>query len=227
MRSFRERPAPAAAALVVATLSFGRQIASWSSAANRYYYFWQRLYGRLYSRNWRGLNLSMRRTLTEALASDPASSFIVAHLPLLHPPFIFEADGRYRRPRRGETSRDSIVYRRQLRYTDTVLGEIIEALERSGRFDRSLLILTSDHSWRNEPDSTLRARPDRLQRVPLLIKWPGQDCLILRDEPLCELGLAPVVEAVLSAPPTGAPPMTDLLWQQVSLEGRARSCVNP
>ena len=189
---------------------------------------WPRLYARLYSERWRDINRELRQALTRALATEPAATLLVAHLPLPHAPFVFNADGSYRGPFAGERMEaDVAAYERHLRYTDLVLGEILATLDSTGRLDRSLLLLTSDHSWKLDPDSTRQAVPGSDRRVPLLIKWPGQATPLASEEPFCALGLGPVLAAVLTAGPTGPAPLTAAMWEELSKEGRTRSCAEP
>ncbi len=68
----------------------------------------------------------------------------------------------------------------QVGYADTLLGALRDRLKREGLYDRSLVIVTSDHGMSFKPgipsrqlDRTLRNAADLLL-VPLLIKLPGQ-----------------------------------------------------
>jgi hypothetical protein len=185
---------------------------------------WPAVSARRYSTNWVRLVQVLRTSAMEALTTEPDNTFLLIHLPLPHPPFIFTAEGEFLGAYQGERmSDDSAGYRRNLRFTDQLLGGIMDQLERAGRLDRTLLVVTSDHSWRKEPDSTLMKLPDAGQRVPLLVKWPGQTSALVSDEPFCALGLWPVLEAAMTPP---APPaMTDSLWHAISASGREKSCV--
>jgi arylsulfatase A-like enzyme len=119
-------------------------------------------------------------------------------------------------------SDDSAGYTRHLHYTDRVLGEILQTLDSTGRLDRTLLIATSDHSWRKEPDSATARLPDAGIHVPLFVKWPGQTRQLVSDSTFCHLGLWPVIQAAIAPP--APPPMTDSLWAAISATGRARRC---
>lgn len=55
-------------------------------------------------------------------------------------------------------------------WVTSTIGQIVEILKKSGKFDDSTLILTSDHSWRGERDPKLKASSDNHLRVPLIIK---------------------------------------------------------
>lgn len=185
---------------------------------------WPPLSSRVYSQSWVYLLGTMKQSAMHALATEPANTFLLIHLPLPHAPFIFDERGNFRGQYQGERmSDDTSGYQRHLRYADRVLGEIMDTLDRAGRLDNSLLVVTSDHSWRKEPDSALLKMPDAGLRVPLLIKWPGQKQAIVSDQSFCALGLWPVLEAAIAPP---APPaMTDSLWQAISASGRGKTCV--
>ena len=86
-------------------------------------------------------------------------------------------------------------YMGNLRRLDAVVGDITDALISSGKMRDSLLIMTSDHSWRTDPDGpfadseevrlarlnqwarAVRHDPDPVhpwKHVPLIVKYPGQ-----------------------------------------------------
>lgn len=184
---------------------------------------WPPLSSRVYSKSWVYLLSTMKASALKALAEEPDNSLLLIHLPLPHAPFIFDEEGKFRGAYQGERmSEDSAGYERHLRYADHVLGEFIGALEKAGRYDQSLVVLTSDHSWRKEPDSSIVQQADSGLRVPLLVKWPGQTQPIVSDESFCALGLWPVLEAAIQSP---APPaMSDSLWRAISAPGRSKTC---
>ncbi len=184
---------------------------------------WPPLSSRVYSDSWVYLLSTMKTSALKALASEPDNTFLLIHLPLPHAPFIFDEQGRFRGAYQGERmSEDSAGYMRHLHYTDRVLGEFLSVLDSAGRLDSSLVVVTSDHTWRREPDSTLVQQADSGLRVPLLIKWPGQTRPIVSDESFCALGLWPVLEAAIESP---APPaMSDSLWRAISASGRSKTC---
>lgn len=184
---------------------------------------WAPLSAAVYSDSWVNLFRSMRESALASLTTEPDNTFLLLHLPLPHAPFVFNADGSFRGRYRGtRLSEDTAGYHRHLLYTDKVLGEILQTLDSTGRYDQSLVVVTSDHSWRREPDSTLTQRPDAGLRVPLLVKWPGQKTAIVSDSVFCALGLWPVVEAAITGP--APPPMSDSLWLAISQRGRERKC---
>jgi hypothetical protein len=128
--------------------------------------FFQDLFKRRYSEHWRQLNDEIFEDTDVVVREWPASTFLFAHLPLPHAPFIFEADGRYRGPFEDRIEGTLDDYERHLRLVDRRLGEFVGALEEVGRFDASLLVITSDHGWKQRDVAAFH--------VPLLVKWPGQ-----------------------------------------------------
>lgn len=198
-------------------------LGSWTDPVSKL--VWEPYSISLYAENWRHVTQSLRLVTLKALGEEPDNTLIVSHFPVPHYPFIWNPDGSYRGPLAGSRSTgDPEGYERNLRYADRILGEILDTLERSGRLDRSLLIVTSDHSWRKEPNARLLARPDALRRVPLLIKWPGQTRPMVSDQQFCTMGIGPVLEAVLTASPAGPPELTDSLWMVLSEKGRRETC---
>jgi hypothetical protein len=66
----------------------------------------------------------------------------------------------------------------QLSFVDRLLGQVIDKLQQTNLFDRSLIILTADHGISFRPGQPLRI-PNKINYqdillVPLLVKMPGQ-----------------------------------------------------
>ena len=140
-----------------------------------------------------------------AVARYAISTGMVNNPGLPHGPFIFDRHGvntqvRAQFPvhfnkddagvfRCASTDNHVRRYRHNLRYLDTVMGELVGALKDAGRFDETLLILTADHNWRVDPQfahfyteqglalgqfTALDPMPHELTHVPLIIKRPRQ-----------------------------------------------------
>jgi hypothetical protein len=64
----------------------------------------------------------------------------------------------------------------QLGYADRLIGRVIERLRRTGRYDRSLIVVAADHGVSFRPGQPLRdvtpANVDEIAPVPLFIKQP-------------------------------------------------------
>jgi membrane-anchored protein YejM (alkaline phosphatase superfamily) len=108
------------------------------------------------------------------IRDQPARTFAIIHYPLPHHPYITDPGGGYRGPDSAAWDKSSVEgYERNLRCLDHAVGGIVESLKAAGRFDEAVLVLTSDHSWRNDP--AVPAPSDEvLEHVPLIVKFPGQ-----------------------------------------------------
>lgn len=117
---------------------------------------------------------AFRRDTKELIRHQPTRSFAIIHYPIPHPPYILNPDGSYR-GRNWEDNKcgNEEGYERNLAYLDRLIGEFVAELKATGRYDQSLLILTSDHSWRQDP-AVSDPTTDQLTHVPLIIKLPGQ-----------------------------------------------------
>ena len=98
------------------------------------------------------------------------------------------------------------------RYGDTVeeidwsTGEILDALDRAGLTENTLVVFTSDNGpWFEGSPGALRGRKgetyDGGHRVPFLARWPGMlPAGAVRDAPLTGLDLMPTVARLADAP---------------------------
>jgi hypothetical protein len=179
----------------------------------------RRLGERLLSRHWVRLNHGVRAHFRRVLLEAGPHGFVVVHFPLPHGPFVYNADGSYRGPFRGRpTDGTPADYERSLRYLDSVIGELTNEIRGAGLFDSALVVLTSDHSWRVDPDTTRMHRPDAYRRVPLLVKWPGQKVPEVIDSPFCLSGLRSLVSRAVGAAIEAAPRCTTGWRVQPNLE---------
>ncbi|HEY3012917.1 MAG TPA: sulfatase-like hydrolase/transferase [Gemmatimonadales bacterium] len=136
---------------------------------------WQRWYARTVSENWFRMNHTWRSAVRDLVRRSDTNMFAMVHWPLPHGPFVLNEDGTYRGPFRASRMWGTPAdYQRHLAFLDLVLGEALAELETAGLLDRALVIVTSDHSWKLEPDSSLRAAPSARTWVPLIVKLPHQ-----------------------------------------------------
>ncbi|MBN1528596.1 MAG: sulfatase-like hydrolase/transferase [Thermoleophilaceae bacterium] len=115
----------------------------------------------------------------------------VLHIELPHNPYQYAGHGRYSESLvtpglTGETwTTDSAVveqgesrYLAQLDFTDRLLGQLIDRLERRGIWDRALVIVTADHGVAFVPGKSRRNVAvetfGEIAGVPLFVKAPGQ-----------------------------------------------------
>ncbi len=57
---------------------------------------------------------------------------------------------------------------------DRKAGWIIKTLKKAGKFDKSLIVFTSDHTWRNDPEIIQGESYIEKCHIPLFIKLPHQ-----------------------------------------------------
>ncbi len=106
------------------------------------------------------------------------------HCTFPHPPFAHAADGTLdARPGwgfpRGREDHPEIweKYQAQMMLADRLLGRVIARLKTEGLYDRSILVVTSDHGIRTwgsrEPEGYPRMLSNLTPRVPLLIRAPS------------------------------------------------------
>ncbi|MCB0869454.1 MAG: sulfatase-like hydrolase/transferase [Solirubrobacterales bacterium] len=86
-------------------------------------------------------------------------------------------------------------------FTDNLLGRIIGALKRDGRWDETLFVATADHGAAWTKDSNRReAEPGTMGQigmVPLFIKAPGQKQGEIVDRPTCTTEIVPEMANIL------------------------------
>lgn len=136
---------------------------------------WQRWYARSLSESHVRLNHAWRIAVRDLIRRSDVNTFAMIHWPLPHGPFVLNGDGSYRGPFKGTRVEGTPAeYQQHLAFLDLVLGEAMAELDSAGLFDQALVIVTSDHSWKEEPDAALRAASARRTWVPLIVKLPHQ-----------------------------------------------------
>lgn len=107
-----------------------------------------------------------------ALVTRPDPVFSVLHWPLPHHPYVLNPDTSYRGADPASWDKSNLSgYERNLAVLDATIGRLVTAMKEAGTWNNSLLVLTSDHGWRDDP---ARRSTDDLRHVPLLVKLPGQ-----------------------------------------------------
>lgn len=121
-----------------------------------------------------------------------------AHVLLPHRPWQLTPDLRTTRfvstDKRGPEVEDRVrdeyqAFLAQYAATDALVLDLVTRLRRSANWDRTMIIVTSDHGIAFEPGESKRKeinprRPDTLEqiyRVPLFIKYPGQQAGAVSD----------------------------------------------
>ncbi len=143
---------------------------------------------------------NMEQDVLEVIRTQPRNSAVLVHYLLPHLPNITDEQGRYLGHDRFRDSADEAAYERNLAYADVVLGRLIQEMKQTGVFDKALLIVTSDHSWRVDPQRESETRPDALAHVPLLVKAPGQTRGVAIDQPFENHRIGGLIRELLRAP---------------------------
>jgi hypothetical protein len=128
----------------------------------------------------------------QALAQirDPRTGFSFLHYRTPHAPFIHDADGhvsdmsRVREP-------NLEAYCGALRWVDRRIGELLDALTDQPWAGSTLLVVTADHGFRNDPERHVRDWD--VLHVPLLVRLPGQSERLDIEKPVALVDLKPVL----------------------------------
>jgi phosphoglycerol transferase MdoB-like AlkP superfamily enzyme len=128
---------------------------------------------KVYSENWVDINKQFLIDSKKVIDTWPKNSFLFFHSPMPHGPYVLNEVGEYQGPYAGDKWESTIEeYDQHLKYMDLVLGQLISNLKNNNKYEDTLLVVTSDHSWRHDPDVKHDDKSD--MDVPLLIKWPNQ-----------------------------------------------------
>ena len=148
------------------------------------------IFGYSYDRYWYDFNRRLEDSVHARLRQGGARDFVFAHIGLPHAPFVFAADGSFQGDSvEGRMEANPSKYAVHLKYIDGLIGRVIGDLRAAGLYERSLIVVTADHSWKVEPDARFRQGSDWAIRVPLLLKLPGQRHPMKVEERVCLIGL--------------------------------------
>ncbi len=133
------------------------------------------------------------------VVANPQLDLIVVHWNVPHPPSIYD--------RSTQRLRDSLInvtdtsYADNLVLTDHTLGLIRRDLEASGRWDSTILIVSSDHWLRK---SLWRYEGDVDHRIPFMLKLAGQKKGVTYEESFNTVLTGDLVLAILRGEITSA-----------------------
>jgi len=131
--------------------------------------------------------------LTKKIIADVSvPTFAVFHYVIPHGPFIYKREGPISFFKRADYVGASGYYN-NLEFLDEKIGEIIELCKRVDKYDQSLIIMTSDHSWRFDNKAALKD----MFHVPLFIKLPYQKAPIEIHSPFSIIKLGMVVQSYM------------------------------
>ena len=134
----------------------------------------------------------------EALLRDESISFVFIHLPIPHPPGIY--DRSRGRERAGGSYIDNLAL------ADRSLAEMMAALSTTALASKTTVIVCSDHSWRvpmwrltatwtKEDEVASHGRFD--SRPVLMIHFPGQQEEHIVTAPFASIGIHDIIERML------------------------------
>ena len=107
------------------------------------------------------------------LATDLNWNLVMIHFPIPHAPFMYDSKAR-QFSRLGDRT-----YYDNLAFVDDTLGQIRRAMESAQVWEKSTVLITSDHAWRERPNGTVE--PDH--RVPFILKLPGRPQPMVYERP--------------------------------------------
>lgn len=181
-------------------------------------------------------------------SGEPGLHFI--HVQIPHLPWVYLPSGkRYLSGgdislfgKRGLWTRDealvTLAYQRhllQVGFADRLLGRLLKKLKSHDLYDRSLVVVASDHGVSFRPGGSRRAMTDanfkNILNVPLLIKAPHQEQGRASDRPTRTTDVLPTIAGILGVPapwPTdGIPVMETELPENRDLASTALNIARP
>ena len=163
--------------------------------------------------------------IPDMLAANFGPAFVWAHTMPPHAPYLPPASTRHRLLPAGELEQwhelmqentpygpkaQPLVDKHRLRYRESImaadesLGRLVDELQRLGRLEQALVIVTSDHGESFERNFIGHAGPllhDAVIRIPLVIKLPGQKLGRVVDQPVSQADVAPTILDLAGAAP--------------------------
>jgi len=147
-----------------------------------------------------------------------APFFLSVNFPDAHDPWLRQVGGLPRRPQTGSevkampymgidppAMREMIAdYYNSLSRLDTLVGDLLAALQRSGKAENTIVVYLGDHGA-----DMLRGKRTCYEggvRVPLLLRWPGHVKPQTRDELVSTIDLMPTLLAAAGAAPVSGLP---------------------
>jgi Sulfatase len=149
----------------------------------------------------------------QALIADEKIRFVFIHLPIPHPPGIYD--------RSTGKLRDGGTYIDNLALADRSLDELISSLNATASAGNTTLIVTSDHSWRTPLWSSFGALSAEEQaasqgrfdpRPMLMIHFPQQTHEVDVNQPFAQVALHRIIVSMLQGHIESAPDFA--AWSQ-------------
>ncbi len=137
------------------------------------------------------------------------------HILLPHPPWKYLPSGKVYYPEKSFGAKSSRWgeeewwvmqgyqrYMLQVSFVDKLLGELLSLLKSTGMYDRSLIVVASDHGRSFWPNTRQRRvewsqHPEEILTVPLLIKAPHQRDGVVSDRNVETIDILPTIADLL------------------------------
>ncbi len=150
-----------------------------------------------------GIVDNARSDVHKVIREWPKQTMLFAHMHAPHMPALLNPDLTFRDMQQTSWREgDAQVYASNLAAMDTMIGEFLEALRRASKFEEATIVLTSDHTWRADPDWAAGRLQGPRTHVPLLVKSPGQHAPGTTDHRFETRNLGALIES-LAAGDTG------------------------
>lgn len=149
---------------------------------------------------WWRLNQQILDQALHEVETAQAGSFLFFHFAMPHPPAVFASDGSYRAPSLDDFA-EPHAYGLSLQEADRIFGKICSAVDERPQFKNALIIVTSDHEWRQGITGKLGRPPNYIEKathVPLMIHWPGQTNHLTATNRMEAVDLAASIQAALA-----------------------------
>lgn len=135
----------------------------------------------------------------EQIAGDPSIGLALIHLPVPHPPAVYDRRQRAMAPERMNSYLDSLAL------ADRVLGALRRKMEQAQVWDETALVVSSDHGWRDSiwRDNAEWAPEDEslpplgTLEVPFLVKMPHRHTPVVYAKPFSTVVTRAVIVRIL------------------------------
>ena len=158
------------------------------------------------------------RHAAEFMAAGDGPFFLSVNYPDAHDPWVRQVDGLPREPQTGKDvkampylgidppgMREMVAdYYNSLARLDALIGDLLAALERSGKAGDTIVVYIGDHGA-----DMLRGKRTCYEgglRIPLLIRWPGRMTPGVRNELVSTVDLVPTLLTAAGVAPAPALP---------------------
>jgi hypothetical protein len=147
------------------------------------------------------------------LVADPSIGLVLLHLPVPHTPAI------YSRSKGALAEEGPVSYLDNVALADQTLGVLRQAIEQAGLWDRTALLVSSDHGWRTRmwrggagwtAEEEAASHADT-SGVPFLLRLPGQTSGLRYDNPFNTVITRQILTHILSGQLKAPEEMPDLI----------------